>query len=185
MIAHATETCYGFACDLTNPAAVERLFLIKKRSSKFPVSALFPSIEEAKRYVEWNEKAEELAAKHLPGPLTLILPMRMDAPQKIFPVPLVASRESPVTTLGIRISSHPTAMELAQRFGGPISTTSANIGGEKEAYSADEIMRIFSSEKEKPDIIIDSGTLPSTPPSTILRIGEGKVEIVRRGPLIF
>ncbi len=87
IVAHATETCYGFACDVQNPDAVKRLFVIKKRPLDQPVSALFSSIEQAKLYVEWNEKAEELAKKYLPGPLTLILPTHKDAPHVIFCVP--------------------------------------------------------------------------------------------------
>ena len=80
VVAHATETCYGLACDLRNIDAVEKLFAIKERPPHQPVSALFSSIDEAKKYVEWNEKAEELAQKYLPGPLTVILRMREEAP---------------------------------------------------------------------------------------------------------
>src|SRR4030042_823855 len=76
VVAHATETCYGLACDLTNPEALERLFAIKERPKDQPVSALFPSVAEAKKYVVWNEEAEKLAQKFLPGPLRLIFPLR-------------------------------------------------------------------------------------------------------------
>src|SRR5262245_56720739 len=87
VVAHATETCYGLACDLRNPDAVTRLFVIKRRPLTQPVSALFASVEDAKRYVEWNDRAEELARTYLPGPLTLILPLRPDAPARLFPMP--------------------------------------------------------------------------------------------------
>ncbi len=85
VVAHATETCYGLACDLSNPDAVTKLFAIKQRPESQPVSALFASVDEAKKYVEWNDRAEELAAQYLPGPLTLILPLRSDSPKKLFP----------------------------------------------------------------------------------------------------
>lgn len=163
-MAHATETCYGFACDLSNPEAVAKLFAIKERASDQPVSALFPSIERAKKYVEWNDRAEGLAQSHLPGPLTLILPLRKDAPQ-VFPTPY-ALRPNP--TLGIRISSHPLAMELATRFGRPLSTTSGNLHGKPSPYSAKEIERQFQSSTDQPDLILDSGKLPPVPPSTII-----------------
>ena len=91
VVAHATETCYGFACDMTNETAVRKLFAIKERSEDHPVSALFPSVEEAKHYVLWNEEAEKLAADSLPGPLTLILPLLSSAPQKLFPIPSIQS----------------------------------------------------------------------------------------------
>src|SRR3989344_9622501 len=87
VIAHATETCYGFACDLTNPTAVEKLFDIKQRPTSQPVSAMFSSVEEAKRWVEWGDEAEKLAKQYLPGSLTLILPLKREMVGLIFRMP--------------------------------------------------------------------------------------------------
>ncbi len=102
-IVHATETCYGIACDLANPQAVARLFAIKHRPSTQPVSALFPSVDEAQQWVEWTERADELAAQYLPGPLTLILPLRADAPTRLYPVPDTEALPAHVT-VGVRVS---------------------------------------------------------------------------------
>ena len=57
VVAHATETCYGLACDLGNAEAVEKLFAIKKRPDAQPVSALLASIEQAQKYTQWNDIA--------------------------------------------------------------------------------------------------------------------------------
>lgn len=131
------------------------------------MSALFPSAEEAKKYVEWNDRAEGLAQSHLPGPLTLILPRRSDAPP-LFTVPATSYQLKATSSVGIRISSHPLAMELATRFGKPLSTTSANLHGKPSPYSAQEIKRQFQSSANQPDLILDSGELPPAPPSTII-----------------
>lgn len=176
VVVHATETCYGIACDLSNPAAVATLFAIKKRPAAQPVSGLFASVEDAKRYVQWTGEADAHARKHLPGPLTLILPLRGDAPCALFPT------LTPTLTLGIRISSHPLAQELVARFGRPISTTSANIHGEANPYDARAIFERFKREKEQPDLIIDSGTLPPTPPSTVIDLTKDG-EVLRRGDI--
>src|SRR3989344_9001978 len=114
LVIHPTETCYGVACDMTNPAAVARVFALKQRPLYQPISALFASVEEAKKYVEWNKKADELARDYLPGPLTLILPLRAHAPPRVFAT--VDENQKPKTknqklSLGVRISSHPTAHE--------------------------------------------------------------------------
>src|SRR3989344_5103019 len=162
IVAHPTETCYGFACDLTNPEAVSKLSVLKKRPKGQPISALFSSIEEAAKWVEWNEKAEELAAKYLPGPLTIILPLRKT---------LLGW-----STLGIRISSHPIAMKLAELAGVPLSTTSANLHGQPNPYALAEIVRQFTSENLQPDLLLDGGTLPQQPPSTVLVVKKGKIE---------
>ena len=91
VVAHITDTCYGLACDMTNPKAVTKLFEIKHRPINMPVSALFASLEEAKKYVEWNDMAEKLAEKYLPGPLTLILPLKKPLPHPIFTTPLLTT----------------------------------------------------------------------------------------------
>ncbi|MDD4287016.1 MAG: L-threonylcarbamoyladenylate synthase [Candidatus Peribacteraceae bacterium] len=181
IVAHATETCYGFACDLTNPEAVARLFAIKKRPKDQPVSALFPSVAEAKKYVSWNDRAEELAVRHLPGPLTLILPRHSNAPV-IFLKPVNQQTSKPVNqTVGIRVSSHPLAMEIAQRFGKPLSTTSANLHGQPNSYSAEEILRQFEIKSAQPDLILNSGVLLPTLPSTVIDLTDGKARTQRKG----
>jgi L-threonylcarbamoyladenylate synthase len=179
VIAHATETCYGLACDLSNPEAVEKLFRIKKRSEDQPVSALFPSVEEAKKSVEWNDEAEKLAKEFLPGPLTLILPLRQDASFRLFPTAPNTYYLTPITSLGVRISSHPLAQELVQRFGKPISTTSANIHGLPNTYSAEEITAQFQGQSAQPDLVIDSGELPKNKPSRIVDLSQEKKKIIR------
>jgi len=183
IVAHATETCYGFACDLTNPAAVEKLFAIKNRPADQPVSALFPSIKEAKKYVSWNDRAEGLAQSHLPGPLTLILPIKKTAREKLFVVP-ITHPQSLIPTIAIRISSHPLAMELATRFSRPLSTTSANVHGEPNPYSAQEVERQFAAMAFQPDLIIDSGILPPTPPSTVIDLSSGEKRTLRQGGIL-
>ena len=175
-VAHATETCYGLACDMTNAEAVQRLFAIKQRPMHQPVSALFASIETAKAYVQWNARAEELAQKSLPGPLTLILLLAPTAPTSVFPTP---DSQSLGTSLGIRISSHPLATQLAQEFGGPISTTSANISGKPNPYSAEDIVGQFQNQELQPDIVLDSGQLEQNPPSKVVDLTEDGEHIVR------
>jgi L-threonylcarbamoyladenylate synthase len=177
IVAHATETCYGLACDMTNLRAVEKLFNLKKRPHNLPISALFSSLKEAKEYVEWNDKADELAATYLPGPLTLILPLRKDIGQRVFPAPVHAV-ERP-QTLGIRISSNALAQSLAEAYRGPISTTSANLHGQSEPYSAQDVQIQLQA-----DLIIDSGAFPYSQPSTVVDISDGTLRVVRRGNIL-
>jgi L-threonylcarbamoyladenylate synthase len=179
IVAHPTETCYGLACDLTNPSAVARLFALKKRQPDQPISALFSSLHHAKEYVEWNAKADDLAKKHLPGPLTLILPLHSNTPNTLFPTP----RNERRTTIGVRISSHPIAQELVERFGKPLSTTSANIHGQPASYSTQEIVAQFPDDP--PDVLlIDGGPLPLRPPSTIIDLTGPSPQEIRRGNTI-
>ncbi len=182
VIAHATETCYGLACDISNIDAVTKLFAIKQRPEHQPVSGLFASVDEAKRYVEWNDRAEELAQQYLPGPLTVILPMRADAPTSLYPTaaPLEASSQRLVATIGVRVSSSPIAQSLVGAFGSPLTTTSANVHGQPNPYSAEDIAQQFADQPIKPDLILDSGALPPTPPSTVVNLS-GSDQIHRQG----
>ena len=184
VIAHATETCYGLACDMTNPNAVAKLFAIKQRAEDQPVSALFASIDDAKKYVEWNAEAQKLADKHLPGPLTMIL-NKQDAVPTLFTVPQRKTKNEKRKTVGIRLSSHPLAQQLASQFGRPLSTTSANLHSKPNPYSAQEILDQFSKEQEQPDLILDSGTLPKAEPSTVIDLSREERQIIREGDLLF
>lgn len=162
IVAHATETCYGFACDLKNPDAVMKLFKIKDRPLDQPVSALFATVSDAQRYVLWNEEAGKLANEHLPGPLTLILPVRPDAPRKLHVM------MKPATSIGMRVSSNPIAQALIEKFKSPLSTTSANLHGQPNPYSPEDIQKQFAGRRFQPDLILDSGVLRHNPPSTII-----------------
>lgn len=166
VVAHATETCYGLACDLRNPDAVAKLFAIKKRPPHMPVSALFPDAAEAKLYVTWNDRAEELA-KDLPGPLTLILPMRTDAPMLLHP-----TADDSAMTIGVRVSPHPTALALVKAFGSPLSTTSANMHGNPNPYDTAAIAPC--------DLLIDDGTLPANPPSRVVDLTDPSERVLRQ-----
>ena len=184
IVAHPTETCCGLACDLTNPAATARLFALKQRPGNQPVSALFTSVTQAQEYVMWNTQAEELTRKYLPGPLTLILPLRTDDQHILYPTPpLGLSGKPPLeATIGIRISSHPVAQKLVTLFGKPISTTSANIHGHPASYSPQEIMAQFPDDS--PDVLlIDGGSLPLRHPSTIIDLTGPFPKEIRRGNL--
>jgi L-threonylcarbamoyladenylate synthase len=175
IVVHATETCYGITCDLSNKEAVARLFAVKRRNPTQAVSALFANADRAAEYVEWSPTAMNLAARHLPGPLTIVLPRKAGA------LPLFPAPEGEHPTLGVRISPHPTALEIATRFPRPVSTTSANIHGLPAAYDAASVLRQFGDLR--PDLLIDAGTLKKAPPSTVIRVDGETVTVLRQGDL--
>jgi L-threonylcarbamoyladenylate synthase len=181
VVAHATETCYGLACDLQNPEAVNRLFAIKQRSDDQPVSALFKDIEQAQAFLEWNEEASQIAAGNLPGPLTIILKLRHDAPHMLHVVPITNNQS--LITIGTRVSSHPTARALVEQFGSPLSTTSANIHGQPNTFSPEDIRKQFADAGHKPDLILDDGALEPTDASTVVDVSEGVLHVLRKGDI--
>jgi len=175
VIAHATETCYGLACDLRNKDAVTKLFAIKNRPHDKPVSGLFHSFEQSREYVIWNPRAETLAVEHLPGPLTIILPLLTK--DILFVTPEGG------TSAGVRLSSHPFAQMLAEGFGTPLSTTSANIHGHDNPYSIEDLLAQFGQASIAPDLLLDSGTLPRVSPSTVIDCTTDNLKNLRGGDL--
>jgi L-threonylcarbamoyladenylate synthase len=155
---------------------VERLFQVKQRPVEQPVSGLFHDHDQAATYVVWTPAASALAEKFLPGPLTIILPLKEEMPMLIFPTPGGGKN------LGVRISSHPVAQMLAAKMGRPITTTSANLHGKPNPYSADDIRLQFAEQKLQPTLILDSGILPPTPPSTVVDLTGGATpQTLRKG----
>ena len=173
VVAHATETCYGLACDLKNPEAVTKLFTIKQRPLTQPISALFTSIEEAQVFLEWNEAALSLATTHLPGPLTIILKAKAGCPLYVTP--------SGGDSIGVRISPHNTATQLVARFGSPLSTTSANIHGMPNPYCVADVEKQYANKAALPDLILDDGPLAEAPASTVINVSDGAVHVLRQG----
>src|SRR3954453_20521539 len=78
-VAIATETVYGLAADATNPQAVARIYEAKGRPAFNPLIVHVSDYVSAERIGAFNQDARELAARHWPGPLTLVAPLREDA----------------------------------------------------------------------------------------------------------
>lgn len=174
IIAHATETCYGFACDALNKNALKKLYALKQMKGDKPVSILVHSLEAAKKFGVFNKNSTQLAKKYWPGPLTIVIKRKKSLP------PFLNSKSK---TVGIRVPDHKLSLLLAKKFGGPITTTSANISGENSPYSVGEIERQFENQKIKPDFVIDGGLLKKNLPSTIVDYTSHEMKIIRQGDL--
>lgn len=176
VVAHATETCYGFACDPFNEQALARLYALKKMASAKPVALLVPDLATAQSLGVFSPRALELAQKYWPGPLTIIVKRTKELPPFLNPH---------TDTIGMRIPAHELSLELVKAFGGPLVTTSANITTQPSPYSGEEIAAQFNNEKLKPDFILDSGAIPRNPPSTIVDCTGISPSIIRQGGVIF
>ncbi|MBP9718756.1 threonylcarbamoyl-AMP synthase [Candidatus Gracilibacteria bacterium] len=175
VIAHATDTCYGFAADIFNKDAVEKVYELKQMARSKPVSILVSSLEEAQKFGRFNESALELAKKHWPGALTIIVRRTEQLPQWINPED---------QTVGIRLPGDEISRGLASRLGRPITTTSANITTQPSPYSVAVIQEQFAGSPLQPDFYLDSGTLASTnPPSTIVDCTVEPPKVIRQGGL--
>jgi L-threonylcarbamoyladenylate synthase len=173
-IVYPTETCYGLGADATNSTAVEKLFAIKKRQEGKSMLIVFPDIAMAQEYVQWSETIQKLADKFWPGALTIVAP----ATQENNLAPGVKGSDG---TVAFRVSSYPLVHEITSLLGTPIVSTSANIAGEDNPYDPQEIVNRFANEALRPDILIDGRILPHTSPSTIVKIENDHLTVLRQG----
>lgn len=168
LIIYPTETVYGLGANAKSVKAVRKVFAVKGRKYNKPISITLHSIKEAEKIVEWNKYAEKLARNFLPGPLTLILKLKVKFPKR-----LTCGEDK----IGIRIPDHPITLELIKRLKVPVTATSANISGGKAPINAKEAIRQIGG---KVDLVIDAGVCKYKKPSTVIDL-TGKPRILRVG----
>ncbi len=168
-----TESSYGLAADVRCHAACQRLAVIKSRDLSSPFPTIAASLEQARTLAApWPLRANELAAKHWPGPLTLVVPARSGLPESL----VGASLE-----VGVRVSANEWARLLAALLGGPYTATSANRRGQPAALSSREAHAIFTDQV---DFYIDGRRASNSRPSTVARVtSDGDIQIIRTGPI--
>ncbi|WP_424977866.1 L-threonylcarbamoyladenylate synthase [Leisingera sp. S232] len=132
LVSFPTETVYGLGADARQGEAVAAIYAAKGRPSFNPLIAHVHSAEAARRYVEWNEVAEQLAAAFWPGPLTLVLRLRTGHGIS----PLVTAG---LDTLGVRVPAHPAGQALLQALDGPVAAPSANPSGKISPTTAQHV----------------------------------------------
>jgi len=168
VLVYPTDTIYGLGCDIFNKSAVEKIYKLKGRDRKKPLSIICSDIKEAAKYAIIQDYAYRLMKKTLPGPYTFVLKARSEIPKTFLP----KNR-----TVGIRIPKNQICLEIAKKLENPIITTSLNISGQKVMTSPNELSKELAN---KIDIIIDVGELPKQP-SSIIDLSEDRPEILREG----
>ena len=117
-----TETVYGLAADAHNDGAVQALYALKGRPATQPFSLLVADRAMAQHYGVFDARAAALAAHFWPGPLTLVMPRRADAPSS----PLVNRKDQ---SIAVRVPAQAQTLALLRRFGRALAAPSANPAG--------------------------------------------------------
>lgn len=168
-----TETSYGLGCDATNQNAVDKIFKIKRREDNKSLLIVVQSVEDSKKYIEWNDLVENLANKYWPGPLTIVAKAKKGE--------LASGVVAKDGTVAVRVSAHSFIRSLTRVLNKPLVATSANISNSANIYSADEIIEQFKNKNDQPDLVLDYGKLPVHPPTTIIKVLGERFEIIRQG----
>jgi L-threonylcarbamoyladenylate synthase len=172
-VAVPTETVYGLAADATNAEAVARIYEAKGRPSFNPLIVHVPDVAAAQRIGEFGEEALALAKAHWPGPLTMVVPMRADAP--------VASLVTAgLPSIAIRVPQHPAMQALLAAVRRPIAAPSANASGSISPTRAGHVLKSLGG---RIPLIIDGGATDRGIESTIIAATGGPLRLLRRGPI--
>jgi len=172
VILYPTDTLYGIGVDATNDAAIQKVFDLKRRDSKKPLSVMVSDLKIARKYALINSLGERLMSKILPGPFTLVFPKKDNLPDK-----LTAGEK----TLGIRIPDTIFCNSLTINFGKPITATSANVAGDGNQINVDDILQQFGKMQHMIDLVIEEENLSNGNPSTVLKVSDTSVEVLREG----
>ena len=172
-IVYPTDTVYGLGVNALRVHCLERLFKIKKRPETKPVPVMIGDIAMAKKLAFVDRKTEKVLEAVWPGPVTVILKKR-----EIVPDILTAGK----MTIGLRIPDCRLIQILLANLEEPITATSANFSGSPPLISVAEIIEIFAKAYPRPDLILDAGDLPNSPPSTVLDLTGSQPKILRVGP---
>ena len=171
LVALPTETVYGLGAAALDPLACARIFEAKERPLSDPLIVHLPDNQWLPRLARPNALAIRLANEFWPGPLTLVLPH-----QNLVPDLVMAGQK----TVALRMSAHPVFAEVSRIYGRPIAAPSANRFGRISATSASHVLTELGG---RIPLIIDAGPCLHGIESTIVRVHEHGVEILRHGPV--
>lgn len=181
VVAFPTETVYGLAASALDERAVQRLLEVKGRTPGNPLALAIKSSDEAWDYCpQMSEAGQRLARRCWPGPLTLVVDGRHpDSLLSRLP-PAVRQAVSPAGTVGLRVPDHRLVLAALRLVAGPLVLTSANRSGQTEAVSAEAVVQTFGTEV---DLVLSDGRSKYAQPSTVVRVTDEWVEILRPGVL--
>lgn len=171
LVAIPTETVYGLAADARNEVAVRAIFAAKGRPAHNPLIVHVPSLSLAQELAELPDTALRLADIFWPGPLTLVVPLRLGHG-------LAPEVTAGLKTVALRLPAHPAARALLEKFHGPIAAPSANPSGRISPTTPAHVIKGLGSRIAA---VLDGGACSVGIESTILGFEDDRPVLLRAG----
>lgn len=170
LIGLPTETVYGLGADASNELAVRNIFAVKGRPSTHPLIVHLADVARARAWsAGFSPEAEKLAAAFWPGPLTLIVKRSDRASDAV---------TGGQDTVGLRVPSHPLALEVLRAFEGGVAAPSANRFGRVSPTTAAHVRAEFGDDVE---LVLDGGPSRVGVESTIVDVSGPAPRLLRPG----
>lgn len=167
LVVYPTDTIYGLGCDIMNKRSVEKVYQMKGKDRKHPLSFICPDLKNIARYAIVSNVAYRLMKRILPGAYTIILPASREVPRLML---------SKTATVGIRVPAHPVTQLLLENLENPIVTTSVPSPEHTQFSDPQEIAHRLPFL----DAIIDCGLI-APEPSTVIDMTEDIPKLIRQG----
>ena len=170
LVAIPTETVYGLAAPALDGEAVERIFEAKGRPPDNPLIVHVADVADVATVAMPDPLSMKILRAFAPGPLTVVLP-------RIPGLPLTVT--AGLETVAVRVPAHEVAREIARRAG-PLAAPSANRSGRPSPTTADHVLQDLDG---RIDAVIDAGPCAQGLESTVIRVDDGQVTLLRPGAL--
>lgn len=173
LVAVPTETVYGLAGDALEPEAVAKIFEAKARPTFDPLIIHIENKEWLTRLSRLSNKAgpilKTLMERFWPGPLTILF-----SKSDLVPDLVTAGLDH----VAIRMPSHPVFAEILRAYEKPLAAPSANRFGRISPTRAEHVLDELQG---RIPLILDAGPTVFGLESTVIRVSEEKIEILRQG----
>lgn len=173
IVAIPTETVYGLAADASNAGAVAKIYTAKGRPEFNPLIVHVRDKATAEALAIFNDLADRLVEAFWPGPMTLVLPLRNDAP-------VTGAVTAGLSTIAIRCPAHPVMQGVLTASQLNLAAPSANKSGGISPTLAGHVQ---ASLGEAVPLILDAGPCAAGLESTIVAVRDNKWQILRPGPV--
>ena len=174
LVLFPTETVYGIGANALDANAVKKIFEAKGRSQDNPLIVHVSDIKMVEEIVEEITDLErKLIENFWPGPLTIIFKRKSN---EIIPNVVTANLD----TVGIRMPSNLIAKKLIEKSGVPIAAPSANVSGKPSGTNVDDIIEELDGKVE---YILDGGSTDIGLESTVIKVDEENINILRPGKI--
>lgn len=173
IVAVPTETVYGLAADASNGEAVARIYAAKQRPRFNPLIVHVADLDAARMIGSFDEAAIDLAERHWPGPLTLVVPLLAHAT-------IASLVTAGLPTVALRVPAHPVMQALLAASRRPLAAPSANASGRLSATRAAHVLAGLGG---RVPLLIDAGPCSHGIESTIIAATGGPLRLLRLGPL--
>ena len=176
VLAYPTETVYGFGGAIDRDS-VATLVALKRRPVGKPFLLLVAGSDMLARLdLYFPAYAAGMAARHWPGPLTLVLP---GGERRV-----TGQLRGPEGGVAVRWTSHPGMQRVIRTYGQAITSTSANRPGVPPATSATEIVSQWADAIARGTLLVlDGGRLEPSPPSTVVDCTGRRPRVIRPGAI--